>query len=386
VSTALVIGGGIGGLTVARALNQAGFEARVFEQAPSLEMVQVGGAIHVWHNGMRGLQKLGLGDQVAALGGRAAAVETAEMRNWKGRLLTRWSPAELERKIGAATVGVRRPALHRVLAEGVGDGVLALGRECTGYSQTDGGVTATFADGRDEHGDVLIGADGLRSTVRRVLRGSEQPRFAKYASWQALCDFRDASAPEGLFWIVWGPGARFLFYRVGAEQLYWEGIFATEEGGSDPPGGRKAAVAQRFAGWCRPVPAIIAATDEAAISRHDVSDRPPIRQWGEGLMTLLGDAAHPMTNAVGQGANTTIEDAVVLASRLRQNAGDLAAGLRAYEQERIKRTARVAGLAWRLSSLSRWSSPAAVIARDRIITAMMVVGKKAQAKDMEYAF
>jgi 2-polyprenyl-6-methoxyphenol hydroxylase-like FAD-dependent oxidoreductase len=281
---------------------------------------------------------------------------------------------------------VIRPELHRALAGGVEEGVLQLGRECSGFVQNGDAVVARFADGSEERGDILIGADGLRSAVRRALRGDEAPRFARYASWQALCDFRDDATPPGLFWIVWGPGARFLFYRVGAERLYWEGIFATDAGGSDPPGGRRQAVLERFAGWTHPVEAIVGATDEAAIGRSDIYDRPPVKQWGEGRVTLLGDAAHPMTNAAGQGANTTIEDAVVLGSRVGRSGEDPVAGLRAYEQERIKRTARIAKLAWRLTSFSRWRNPAAVAARDRIISMMMIVGKKAQAKDMEYEF
>ncbi|MGA2928127.1 MAG: FAD-dependent monooxygenase, partial [Solirubrobacteraceae bacterium] len=366
MTRALVIGGGIGGLASARALARAGIEARVFERAGSLDQIQVGGAIHVWHNGMRGLQRLELGDQIEALGGPAACVSTAEMRNWRGKLLTSWSPAQTQRKVGAPTIGVIRPQLHRVLVGGVEDGVLTLGRECTGVQQDGDGVVATFADGSSERGDLLIGADGLRSTVRRSLRGDERLRFARYASWQALCEYRDDATPDGLFWIVWGPGARFLFYRVSAQTMYWEGIFATEAGGSDPPGQRKQAVAAKFEGWTHPVPAIVAATDEAAIGRADVYDRPPIKTWGEGAITLLGDAAHPMTNAAGQGANTTIEDAVVLGTRLQRNGSDIVAGLRSYEQERIGRTTRIANLAWRLPSFSRWSSPAAVIARDRI--------------------
>jgi 2-polyprenyl-6-methoxyphenol hydroxylase-like FAD-dependent oxidoreductase len=386
VTRALVIGGGIGGLTSARALARAGVDVSVFERATSLEQIQVGGAIHVWHNGMRGLQLLELGDEVAALAGPAAVVERAEMRNWQGKLLTAWSPKDVAKKVGAPTVGVIRPELHRALVRGVGDGVLQLGRECSGFEQDGDGIEARFADGSTERGDILIGADGLRSAVRRVLLGDEQLRFARYASWQALCDFRDEATPPGLFWIVWGPGARFLFYRVGEEKLYWEGIFATDAGGGDPPGGRRKAVLERFARWIHPVEAIVAATDEAAIGRSDIYDRPPVKRWGEGRATLLGDAAHPMTNAAGQGANTTIEDAVVLGLRVGRSREDPAAGLRAYEQERIGRTARIANLAWRLTSFSRWRNPGAVVARDRIISMMMVVGKKAQAKDMEYEF
>jgi 2-polyprenyl-6-methoxyphenol hydroxylase-like FAD-dependent oxidoreductase len=385
VTRALVIGGGIGGLTVARALQHSGAEATVFERAPAVEQIQVGGAIHVWQNGMRGLQRLGLADEVKALGGPDAVVERAEMRNWRGKLLTSWSVAKTEQAVGAPTVGVRRPDLHRVLAAGVDPGAIVLGRECTAVEQSPDGVLARFADGTEEQGDILIGADGLRSTVRKGLLGDEELRFAGIASWQAVCEYRDEATPPGLFWIVWGPGARFLFYRLGSQLLYWEGIYATEAGGADPPGERKQAVAARFSGWHHPIEAIVAATDEAAITRSDIYDRPPVKRWGEGRVTLLGDAAHPMTNAAGQGANQTIEDAVVLASRLGRNA-DPVAGLRAYEQERIGRSARISNLAWRLTSLSRWSSPTACATRDRMVSAMMIVGKRAQAKDMAYEF
>jgi 2-polyprenyl-6-methoxyphenol hydroxylase-like FAD-dependent oxidoreductase len=386
VTRALVIGGGIGGLTTARALAQQGIDAQVFEKAPTLEKIQVGGAIHVWHNGMRGLQKLGLAEGVEALGGRASAVETAEMRNWKGRLLTRWSPLETEEEVGAPTVGVTRPELHQVLARGLDEGVLQLGRECTGFEQNAEGVTARFADGAEESGDVLIGADGLRSVVRRGLLGEEELRFARYASWQSVAEYRDELTPEGLFRVIWGPGARFLYYRLDPERLYWEGIFATEPGGKDPEGGRKQAVLQRFGSWAAPVGSIIEATSQEDIGRSDVYDRPPTKKWGEGRVTLLGDAAHPMTNAAGQGANQTIEDAVVLGDRLGR-ATDLEAGLREYERERIDRSAKIVALAWRLTSLSRWSNPIAIRLRDPLITFMMATGgKRGQRKDMAYEF
>ena len=387
MTRALVIGGGIGGLTAARALGRVGLEAKVFEKAQALEQIQVGGAIHVWHNGMRGLQRLGLADQVEALGGRAAVVQVAEMRSRKGRLLTSWSPEQTEAEVGAPTVGVKRPELHRVLVGGLEDGVLELGRECAGFEQNDDGVVARFADGAEERGDLLLGADGLRSVIRRGLFGEEQPRFAKYASWQSLADYPvDDETPVGLFRVVWGPGARFLFYRVGAEQVYWEGIFATEAGGSDPPGGRKQAVLDRFGGWADPVGSIIGATDEFSITRGDVYDRPPAKRWGKGRVTLLGDAAHPMTNAAGQGANQAIEDAVVLGSCL-EGATDPAEALRAYEKKRIKRAGKISQLAWKMTALSRIRNPVAVAFRDRLITVMMgTAGKRAQRKEMGYEF
>jgi 2-polyprenyl-6-methoxyphenol hydroxylase-like FAD-dependent oxidoreductase len=273
-----------------------------------------------------------------------------------------------------------------VLAGGLDDGVLQLGRECVGYEQNADGVTAKFADGADERGDLLIGADGLRSVVRHGLLGDEPLRFARYSSWQSVANYRDELTPDGLFRVIWGPGARFLYYRLDSERLYWEGIFATEAGGQDPEGSRKQAVLDRFGGWAKPVPAIVEATTQGDIGRSDVYDRPPIKQWGEGRVTLLGDAAHPMTNAAGQGANQTIEDSVVLGSRLGR-APDIEAGLREYERERIGRSAKIVALAWRLTALSRWSNPVAVRLRDPLITVMMGTGgKRAQRKDMGYEF
>jgi 2-polyprenyl-6-methoxyphenol hydroxylase-like FAD-dependent oxidoreductase len=272
-----------------------------------------------------------------------------------------------------------------VLVSGLEDGMLNLGRECTGFEQTAAGVVAHFKDGPSEHGDLLIGADGLRSAVRRGLLGDEQPRFAKYASWQSLCEYDHEQTREGLFRVVWGPGARFLFYHVGRGRLYWEGIYATEPGGSDPPGQRREAVLNKFAGWASPVPEIIGATEEEAIMRGDVYDRPATKRWGDGRVTILGDAAHPMTNAVGQGANMTIEDSVVLGSMLN-GATDPVAALRAYEQKRIKRSASTATLAHNMTALSRWSNPVALKVRDRLLPMMMRIGMRQHRKDMTYEF
>lgn len=385
MTRAIVVGAGIGGLCATRALQRAEVDATCFERASDFSKIRVGGGIHVWHNGMRGLGRLGLAEQVEALGGRAAAVERMEMRNWHGKLLATVPVNETEDEVGAPTMGVRRPELHEVLVGGLDPEAVVLGATCTGFTQEDDELRVRFDDGREERADMLVGADGLHSTVRKGLRGDEPPRFAKYASWQALVEYSDDATPVGLFWVIWGPGARFLFYRTSAEHIYWEGIFATEPGGSDPDGARKQAVLDRFTGWVHPVEAIIGATDESAIGRTDVYDRKPIKDWGDGRVTLLGDAAHPMTNAAGQGANQAIEDAVVLGSRL-EGASDVAAALRVYERERAPRAAKFAKLAWNLTALSRWRHPAALAARDRLVPVMMAAGKRAQRKDMAYEF
>lgn len=382
---AIIVGGGIGGLTSAIALCREGIDAVVLERAPDVTRVQVGGGIHVWHNGMRGLQHAGVGEQVEALGGRDAAVASAEFSTARGRTLAIWPIAELERELGAPTVGVVRPQLHAVLVEAAGE-ALRLGRSCTGFVADGGRVRAQLDDGTEEEGDVLIGADGLRSVVRAQLHGHEEPKFAGYASWQAFADFDDERARPGLFRVIFGRGARFLHYCVGPRRVYWEGIFATAPGGRDPEGARKQAVLDRFSGWREPVEAIVSATEEQAIMRADIYDRSPTKRWGEGAVTLLGDAAHPMTNALGQGANQAIEDAVVLSLCLA-GAEDAETALRRYEARRIPRTGKVVKLSSFMTALSRLERQPAVAVRDlwlRVSLGTFVY--KGLKRDMAYEF
>ena len=382
----LIVGGGIGGLTTAIALRRAGIEAVVYERAADVRAIQLGGGIHLWHNGMRGLQQAAVAEQVEALGGRSAAVEEAEFSTAKGKTLAKWPIGELEREVRAPTIGIVRPELHRVLLDALDPDAIRLGTTCVGFNEEPDGISVLFDGGASDKGDVLIGADGMRSTVRAQLHGPEEPRFAGYASWQAFAEFDDDRAPVGLFRVIFGRGARFLHYRVGPRRVYWEGIFATEAGGQDPEGARKEAVLQCFAGWREPVTAIVEATDESAIGRADIYDRAPIKTWGTGRVTLLGDAAHPMTNALGQGANQAIEDAIVLTNQLT-GSGDPVEALRAYEQMRISRTSKFVRRSAFMTSLSEWQRPWAVAIRDRWFSvALGTVIYKGVKSDMAYDF
>jgi 2-polyprenyl-6-methoxyphenol hydroxylase-like FAD-dependent oxidoreductase len=384
---AVIAGAGIAGLTSAIALRGQGVETLVLERASAAEEIQVGGCIHVWHNGMRGLQRIGVGERLRKLAGEAAVVERAEFCTARGGLMYGWSVRDTERHVGAPTFGVRRPDLHRVLLDAVEEQVVQFGETCVGFEQDSEGVRVRLASGREERGDVLIAADGLRSTLRASLPGATEPRYAGYVSWQAPARVDTEVVPVGLFRVIWGRGARFLFYRVGPEEVYWEGTFAAPAGGADPEGARKQAVLERFGGWPAPVERIIAATEQPAIGRADMYDRPPSKLWGTGRVTLLGDAAHAMTNALGQGANQAIEDALVLARCLGEAPGEPAAALRSYEAARIPRANQFASLSWTMARASRLRNALACRLRDTMLT----VGFRARfarqhVKDMGYEF
>jgi 2-polyprenyl-6-methoxyphenol hydroxylase-like FAD-dependent oxidoreductase len=215
------------------------------------------------------------------------------------------------------------------------------------------------------HGDVLVGADGIRSAVRAQLLSDGEPRDAGYTVWRAILECGDELVRAGSFCSLWGRGERFVFYDIGGGRLYWMSV-ANGAHAPTPPADVKAQLLQRHHGWMEPIEAMIERTPAGAIHQSEIIDRPPVERWGEGRATLLGDAAHPMTFNIGQGACQAIEDAVVLARELA-GAGDVPAALRAYEAARRARTAKFQTLAWRLGRMGRWESRAACGLRDRLM-------------------
>jgi 2-polyprenyl-6-methoxyphenol hydroxylase-like FAD-dependent oxidoreductase len=346
----LIIGGGIGGLAAAIALRQAGFEVSVFERAPELR--EVGAGLTLWTNAVKALRQLGVGPAVEAL---AAPLASSEIYTWNGKPIGTWDLAALSAQLGAPTVGIHRADLQSALAAHLPSGVVHLGMTCEGYVQDTGGVTARFAGGREERGDLLIGADGLQSAIRCQLLNDGPPRYAGYTAWRGVGHIDHPTVPIGKTLLCVGRGSQVGLLPIGRGRVYWFATANVPAGGADPPGGRKTSLLERFGDWYAPVPAFIGATDESAIIRNDIVDRPPVRTWGDGRVTLLGDAAHPTTPNLGQGACQAIEDAVVLGKVLREW-GDPVAALREYEDRRRDRTAMITRRSWQLGKMLAWES------------------------------
>ncbi len=363
MTRAIIVGGGIGGLTAAVALRRAGVEAVVFERAGELR--EIGAGISIWVNAMKALEGLGLAEAVRAAGREEIG---GEVRTAGGATLSRIPARTLEERFGR-NVLLTRPDLQRALFAALEEagGSVRTGTECVGFSQEGSGLAALLADGREERGDLLVGADGLNSIVRQQLFGDERPRYAGFAAWRGLTDMgRDAEGFE-----AWGRGSVFGLVGLGRGRFYWYGTKNAPEGQEDSDAGRKAEVLERFEGWHEPVPAVIRATPEAGILRNDVYDREPLERWGEGRVTLLGDAAHPMTPNLGQGACQAIEDAAELAGCLRDG-GDVARALRLYAERRRGRTAEVARRSRLLGRVVQLENPLLCAARNAAVRAMPV--------------
>jgi 2-polyprenyl-6-methoxyphenol hydroxylase-like FAD-dependent oxidoreductase len=354
---AAIVGGGIGGLAAATALRRVGIETVVFERAERLEAV--GAGLTLSPNSVRALERLGLADSVRAVSARGRELL---VRTKAGRTLLKVElPEPLE------TLGVHRADVQRILADAAGD--VRLGSEVTDVEAVRG------------EADVVVGADGINSVVRAALHGAEPPLYAGYDGWRAVSEYDDERV-RGRFSETWGLGDRFGLIPLGGGRLYW---FVSESGGTHDTGGRqRQPFAQRFAEWHEPIPEVIATTRESAPSMTPIQWRKPLRRWGRGRMTLLGDAAHAMTPDLGQGAGQALEDAVVLAASLRA-AADAEEGLRAYERERIVRTTPIVKRSRQLGRLASSSRPWTCALRDALIAATPgALQARQQAQILDY--
>lgn len=267
---------------------------------------------------------------------------------------------------------VRRPDLLKVLKDALADEVVQLGTTFVGFDQDETGVTARFADGREERGAVLVGADGINSAVRARQANGSQPRYAGYQYLRALSQFEHPAFPPGRFTFTFGPGDRFGVSHAGGGTMYWWAVILTPEGTKDTAIGRKREVLERFQRFPPEIPALIEATKEEAILRNDIRDLAPLERWGDGLVTLLGDSAHATTPNLGRGAGEAIEDAVVLAECLAASP-ELTSGaaavsaLRAYEGRRMPATAKVQTAARRIGKIASWENEVAWRSRELIM-------------------
>lgn len=353
--SAIVVGGGIGGLLTAAALVKRGWKVEVLERAA--EFKEVGAGISLWANGLRALDEVGVGEAVR----EQALTETqAGIRDVSGRWLSRTDTEELARRFGPLVM-LHRADLLDTLLRAVPAEVLRPGTE----------VIRVGADGEVEHSggvshaDLVVGADGIRSTVRRsVWPGGPSPRYAGYTTWRLV------AAPEGAVDFggeSWGKGERFGIAPLPDGRVYCFAV-ANRPAGERVPGGELAEVRRRFGHWHDPIPALLNATAEEAVLRNDIEELPALPAFVSGRVALLGDAAHAMTPNLGQGAGLAMEDAVTLAALLDLHP-TVEAALQAYDRDRRPRTQMIVRRSRRIGAIAQWGFAPAVALRGAFMRA-----------------
>lgn len=340
----LIAGGGIGGTTAALCLADEGFQVSLLEQ--STELVETGAGIQLSPNCTRVLHNLGL---EPALRTRSFLPEGAQFRHWRtGKTISESTfGATLVERYGAPYYHIHRGDLMQVLANAAVDSpniTIHTNARVTGFEQ-DGNSVTLFTDVQKFNGDALIGADGIHSTIREKMWGTEQPAFTGNVAWRALVP--SDQLPNGLIrpmsTVWWGPGKHFVHYYVRGgnlvncvcvvEKTGWEVESWTESG-------ETAELRADFSGWHNDIQQLIDHIDDASLYKWALFDRAPMSQWGIERVTLLGDACHPTLPFMAQGAAMSIEDAAVLTNCLGAF-NDVTAALQRYEKLRKSRTANI---------------------------------------------
>jgi 2-polyprenyl-6-methoxyphenol hydroxylase-like FAD-dependent oxidoreductase len=363
---ALIAGAGIGGLATGIAVRRAGLDVKIFER--SREMREIGAGLMIWPNGTRALQALGV--EV-----RAMTVDRLSLRTWRGRQLMEAPVRAISERFGSNVAVVHRADLQSALVRSLGREVLSLGAEVSGFDDVGAQVEVKLQDGTSDAGDLLIGADGLRSTVRRQLLADGDPVYLGASIWRGMVSSEGLSLKPG-FGVNWiGRGSEFLAFHLADHRIYWAGVTREPRGEKAGAGGHKQDALERFATWEEDIPALIAATEPTAILRNDMYDRPPARRWSKGRVTLVGDAAHPMTPNQGQGACQALEDAVALGESL-EGASALARAFEIYEKRRMHRANRAVAMSRQASRGVHIENPVLCAIRDglaRIVPNAVVV-------------
>ncbi len=361
----LIAGGGIGGITALLSLRQRGIAAELFEQAAAFS--QVGAGLQVSGNATRILRTLGLGDALARV---AYYPEGRDYRAWDNGDRLYYTPLgqRAEAHFGAPYYTAHRADLLDVLLGGLGEGRdVRLGARIERFDQDSDGVTITLADGSTATGDVLIGADGIHSTVRGQIFGKELPRYTGNVAWRGLVPAeRVAHLDVAKVTGVWmGPNRSIVQYYIAAGRTFnWIGISRSEQPARESwlAEGRIEDALSEYSGWHDTIRTIIAATPK--VLRQALYDREPLPDWRDGRVVLLGDAAHPMMPFYAQGAAQSIEDAYVLAGCLAAAPGDPVAALQRYVTLRQPRTAWMQGLSRREEELYQMTDAAAIAERN----------------------
>jgi 2-polyprenyl-6-methoxyphenol hydroxylase-like FAD-dependent oxidoreductase len=346
----LVAGGGLGGLATAIAVVRAGHEVEVFERAA--QSAEVGAGVAIWPNGQRPLSALGLE------GATGFPVRMLHLRTRRDRLLMEVPVGQLRGRYGYDLVMMHRAELQAVLLKALGPAVVNFSSEVVGFDQDGSRVDVHLASGQRRQGDLLIGADGLRSTVRRRLVNDGPPRYSGATCWRGVTPF---AGLEGGATNWMGAGSEFGIFPLSGGRVYWFGVVNRPERDVDGPGGRKADVADAFGGWPAPIGAVIGSTEEKDILRNDLYDRSPARSWSRGRVTLLGDAAHPMLPNAAQGACSALQDAAALGRALAHPIGK---ALQAYQAQRVRRANMLIVQARQTARLVQSSNPAVTAFRD----------------------
>lgn len=353
-----ILGGGIGGLSTAIALQRKGFPVTLYEAAPTFK--PLGAGLSLSGNAMRAYHEIGIDEHVISIG---CQLQVARGKDQQGKLISETSSAELKEQFGVLNnFTLHRADLHELLLGLLKPGTVQLGKAATSVRQDDQGVIIEFADGSAVTAGYLIAADGIHSIVRKQLLPDSLPRYSGYTCWRSVVSDLPPGINMNEMTETWGGGRRFGVVPVNGNRIYW---FATLDAPQNDPRMRAATVKdlqEIFRGFHFPIPEILERTRNEQLIWSDIIDIKPIRRFAFGRILLIGDAAHATTPNLGQGACMAIEDAATLMNALVRY--EPVEAFRRFEKHRIARTTGIVNQSWKVGQLTQLSHPLLIALRN----------------------
>lgn len=350
---AIIVGSGIGGLTTAIALQQQGIDFEIYEAAPELK--PVGAGIVMASNAMQVFQRLGIEKKIMEAG---LEVERAFGVDEKFKVISGLDvKGKVAPRYGIGSYAIHRGRLQQTLLSEIDVAKVHLNKRLESVQQTDGKVVVQFEDGTSAEGDIVIGADGIKSVVRKSIFGELPLRYSGQTCWRGMAKFSLPDSKKGNSYEMWGPqkGLRFGFVPTATDEVYFFTTYFTEADGRDS-GSVKEKLFKLYAPFGDLPRQIIEATPEENIIRSDINDLSPIQQWWKGRVVLIGDAAHATTPNLGQGGCQAVEDALVLAKCLKENKNP-ASAFTQYQSLRYKKALHVVNISWQFGKMTNLGSP-----------------------------
>jgi 2-polyprenyl-6-methoxyphenol hydroxylase-like FAD-dependent oxidoreductase len=369
--TAAVVGAGLVGIATAIALKKSGFDVEIFERRTAV--TPDGFGIAITTNGMLALRELGIAESLIEVGAR---IDRAEIRDPQNRTISDLPMKRIALGLGDYSYGFSRRVLHGRLLELLGDVPIHAGAELTRVAERGKQAVAAFHNGHEAAYDLVVGADGVHSTMRRLLHGEFGVDNSNYVAWVAVANHLSPRVPKNYGAQWWGRGLRYSVQYLGPNQTYWWGTqtipntTAGHRRRNEPISARgidREHFRGLFVGWAPELRSLIDEYLEHTPADEVMEINPrchrPIERWSRGAATLAGDAAHAMFPSLATGASIGFEDAAVLMHCLRRQE-DVHEALASYDTLRVDRTNRVLSMAKKVCWLETSPNLAVVKVRD----------------------
>jgi 2-polyprenyl-6-methoxyphenol hydroxylase-like FAD-dependent oxidoreductase len=357
-----IIGGGIGGLALAIAMQQKGYHVHVYEHAPSIRPLGAGLALAA--NAVKALTAIGISDDVLAKG---KVIRKLKIKSPDGKTITETDSEKISARFGMINnFTIHRADLHDVLMGHLEPGTLHLGKGCVDFQQDASGISLFFNDGTMAKADHVIASDGIHSIFRKKLFPKSETRYAGYTCWRAVIDEVPADFNFEETVEIWGAGCRFGIVPLSKHRVYW---FACVNAKANDPAMRSFTVKdllKYFAEFQDPVVQLLMRTRDEQLIWSDIIDIAPLRQFAFDNIVLMGDAAHATTPNMGQGACMALEDAATMANCL-DDYSSASEAFKQFENKRIARTTKIVNTSWQLGKVAQLENPLLMSLRNTAI-------------------